>query len=658
MEKTDKTKKAEINAILEKYNLKTPKKSKTNAIPTNFEIKPKDGNSNVIHVVKSAPVSTTISPNPDLGSIPMRPISQPEIPRSPQKPIQPPQQIIKPVLVDTVRKESNNNNNNEASVKNILANDNKLTQMKKLEMPRAVISKNHPKNVIDKVNMFDFIPTVKTTSIEPHPSNTNANTNNAPISTPIVKKPGPQFKTISINPNLSEDESQNYKGSGGSPGSGGSNNSNPPQSIKQIQTNKPTQIIPTPIKNIMNEQKQHQNNQSKFISQNNQPKSSSQNNHTTLPKKPEEIKRVNVDMAIPKANPGISGGGNRSKNAVKQSPEMVEPGLSYLEEQRRELVRQQMAEIERFKKKKAEIIKMKTRKQEIELMKSIEAEKVKLRKIQAKQHELDNIYKNTVSQETVRNNSGQTVRNIIVDIDAKKTRKRLPNQSSIDKPHIPISKKPLTKLQPKPEPIPIPKDNAIPTLPIESVPKIIKQSGKGIDPFPSKDKADLEKNPNPGKDKADLEKNPIPGKDKADLDKDQGPGKDKADLEKNPGPSKDKADFDKDSGPLKYYFKKDKPSLKWPANKDIYNPESYTDKLETISGIPELFNRKQKNDKTPRMEMIKALRDICNFNKIERLDSHQDYILELLYRSMILDKMEFKNLTNYINYKQKDWMAL
>jgi hypothetical protein len=623
MDKTDKTKKAEIAAILEKYNLKAPKKSKTNATPTNFEIKPKDGNANIIHVVKSAPVSTTISPNPDLGSIPIRPISQPQQPikpqQQPQQPIKPQQQpqpqpqpkpqtqpqpqpqpqIIKQVseIVKT---------NIETNVKNILANDNKIAQMKKLEMPLAVISKNHPNNVINKVNMFDFIPTVKPTSIEP--------VKPAPI--PVIKKPvqsgQSQFKTISINPNLSEKESQNYKGSGGSPGSGGGGNSNPTPTIKQIQTNKPTQIIPTPIKNIINEQKQVHSQNS-----NQKPKPISQNNHTTLTTKPEEIKRVNVDMTISKVNPGISGGGNRSKNAVKQSPETVEPGLSYLEEQRRELVRQQMAEIDRFKKKKAEIIKMKTRKQEIELMNSIEAEKVKLRKIQAKQHELDNIYKNTVSQETVRNNSGQSVRNITVDIDAKKTRKRLPNQSNIDKPHIPLSKKPLKQIQsiqkqePTPEPIPIPKDNAIPILPIESVPKIIKQSGKGMD---------------------------------SENDKKEGNNLDSGSS--------------KNSDPLKYYFKKDKPSLKWPANKDIYNPESYTDKLETISGIPEIFNRKQKNDKTPRMEMIKALRDICNFNKIERLDCHQDYILELLYRSMILDKMEFKNLTNYNNYKNMDWMAL
>ena len=37
---TNQSKKAVIQSILEKYNLKPSKKSKTNAIPTNFEIKP------------------------------------------------------------------------------------------------------------------------------------------------------------------------------------------------------------------------------------------------------------------------------------------------------------------------------------------------------------------------------------------------------------------------------------------------------------------------------------------------------------------------------------------------------------------------------------------------------------------------------------------
>jgi len=55
----DKTKKAEINAILEKYNLKAPKKSKTNATPINYEIKPKDNNQ-IIHVSKSNPETPSL----------------------------------------------------------------------------------------------------------------------------------------------------------------------------------------------------------------------------------------------------------------------------------------------------------------------------------------------------------------------------------------------------------------------------------------------------------------------------------------------------------------------------------------------------------------------------------------------------------------------
>ena len=46
---TNQSKKAVIQSILEKYNLKSPKKSKTNAVPVDFEIKPKDENQ-IIHI--------------------------------------------------------------------------------------------------------------------------------------------------------------------------------------------------------------------------------------------------------------------------------------------------------------------------------------------------------------------------------------------------------------------------------------------------------------------------------------------------------------------------------------------------------------------------------------------------------------------------------
>ena len=60
---TNPSKKAAIQSILEKYNLKTPKKSKTNAVPVEYEIKPKDA-SQIIHISKSAPST------PNLPSIP------------------------------------------------------------------------------------------------------------------------------------------------------------------------------------------------------------------------------------------------------------------------------------------------------------------------------------------------------------------------------------------------------------------------------------------------------------------------------------------------------------------------------------------------------------------------------------------------------------
>jgi hypothetical protein len=79
MEKHTKTK-ADIKSILEKYNLKPSKQTKTNNQPTNFEIKPNINQSNVVHISnsntsKSAPTTPTksplipISPPPILNSI-------------------------------------------------------------------------------------------------------------------------------------------------------------------------------------------------------------------------------------------------------------------------------------------------------------------------------------------------------------------------------------------------------------------------------------------------------------------------------------------------------------------------------------------------------------------------------------------------------------
>ena len=61
-------KKAAIQSILEKYNLKPPKKSKTNAVPVEYEVKPKDA-SQIIHLNKSLP-STPGTPNLSSTRIP------------------------------------------------------------------------------------------------------------------------------------------------------------------------------------------------------------------------------------------------------------------------------------------------------------------------------------------------------------------------------------------------------------------------------------------------------------------------------------------------------------------------------------------------------------------------------------------------------------
>ena len=89
--------------------------------------------------------------------------------------------------------------------------------------------------------------------------------------------------------------------------------------------------------------------------------------------------------------------------------------LNHLEEQRKELQKQQMIELQKFKQKKADIIKLNNRKKEIELMKSIEDEKNKLRKIHAKQQELNEIYKTAIAKDISTNiqSGGLSMKNLI-----------------------------------------------------------------------------------------------------------------------------------------------------------------------------------------------------------------------------------------------------
>ena len=295
-------------------------------------------------------------------------------------------------------------------MKSLLDKDKKEIIQQKINMPQAVISKSNSKNTPKNFNLYDFIPTKKEKSSNGNNNIISSNTNNIdnltkptkqlnqsqqeaykklmqqklmqqklmqqqqhaqqqlhqqPQSKPIkvIPKEAP-IKIVSIDPTLSLDKSQDYKGTG------------------DIDTSRRT---PSPVRNILSEQLAKKQQAIKQIAN---------------PEKP--LKTITIDNQV--SNNTVSGGAiasNRKKQSLSRSECSddtleISPELLELAKQRKALQEQQMLELKKFKEKKAQIIKLNNRKKEIELMKSIEAEKQNLLKIQAKQHELNNIYNNQI----------------------------------------------------------------------------------------------------------------------------------------------------------------------------------------------------------------------------------------------------------------------
>ena len=176
-------KKAEINAILEKYNLKTPKKSKVLDKTTNFQIKPKT-EEQIIHVIKQ-PTISTVSKSIQNTSI-NRPITPPIDRPIIQQPINKPilqQPVTKPILQQPIAKlivqslvskqppasrpisqpieNSNRQNSPIISVQTLLNKDKKTIEMQKNEMPKAIINKSNSDDFFNSNNIYKIIPTIK-----------------------------------------------------------------------------------------------------------------------------------------------------------------------------------------------------------------------------------------------------------------------------------------------------------------------------------------------------------------------------------------------------------------------------------------------------------------------------------------------------------------
>jgi len=629
MDKPDNsTKKKDIKAILEKYNLKAPKKSKINNTPSNFEIKQNDPNK-IIHV-NTLPISQPPKPIPQ----PPKPIQQPQSPipqppkpipqpakpiqqppkpipqpakpipqpskpipqpakpipqpakpipqpakpipqpskpiPQPPKPIQhrpptPPQEQFKKITINNVNNTNSSKDEKDSIIKIIENNAKKLLETDKIAIkmgtPKPVISNNNPRDIINSEKMRNFIPKIRqlqntNNNIVDGGSVSTNNNINSNSGHGIIKKE--EYKTIKITGDSISNNNKNITTTNNSQNtnilnSSRNNITKTPDIKKQIKHSLNRQITTKPIINILNERSINE----------------------------KQIKILNVN-----SNNNVNNSNNDNNGNDK---------ITHLEKQRKELQKQQLIELERFKRKKAEILKLNDRKKELALINDIEQEKNKLRKIQEKQHELNNIYNsqiNTPIQNTLDNKTKYASRNIILDIDSKKTKKKI---SFIDVPHLPTSKKPLKQYSQTIE---------TNTKPLETITKPLETITKPDETITKPDETNL---------KIKTKKN--------DKNLDE---------------------------PLKYYFKKDKPELKWPSRDELYNMTKYSNNLNMVISLPQFYNKKQNNDKTGSEEMIKALKDLYQLNNLNNGNFKNDVII-FLYKFLVLQNIEIKPLMNYKN---------
>ena len=340
-------KKAEINAILEKYNLKTPKKSKVLDKTTNFQIKPK----NKFNTKVEEPIINVIKQEPTRPIIPTRPIS-PQSPSQPQqttrpisplqqptRPISPPQQptrAISPLqqptraistqlirniekIVKVIPQKETKESTKEiikpnVSVQTLLDKDKKLIELKKNEMPKAIISKNDANDFFNNNNIYKIIPTKRGAEALALPCYKE-------IPEPI-KQSGGNIKRININPNASEAEVN----------------------------------VDSNYENFENENN-NGNNYNKHIPERNitiQPK----NTHSNYNKR---VSPIANRLYTP--NERIMNNTSNNTNTNTNTNE-----LNQLELRRIHLQEQQQKELEILKHKKSQIVKLHNRKKEIELM--------------------------------------------------------------------------------------------------------------------------------------------------------------------------------------------------------------------------------------------------------------------------------------------------
>ena len=650
--KDDLQKKADIKAIMEKYNLKAPRKSKLQDNKTDYIIKPKD-DKQIIHITKeqqqllekavfaktapkavpqavfakTAPkavpqtveepkaVQQTVEETKVLNVI-KHPINTKEIDKIKSLPDTRKTDVIKPLLIQNQNTQANNNNNNynnkevriaesniqkpsikpplqliekpitkeeiiqkpllqNPSLQTIINNDKHIAEKHKLEMPKAIINKNniHPKDFMNSSNIYNLIPTINPSKQYSHLNNrlNNQSINKTSLDTKIninnIQKNQNTYKNISINPNLSEDASQFYKGE------------------KSL-----------PIRKINEE---FQNNQYEEKKSPSQIKTISNNPKNIIIQKKKDIVNLGIDNS------------NSNANSIQTEENSNSLELNNLEMKRKFLQEQQQTELAKLKYKKEQIHKINNRKKEIELMKSIDYEKQKLRMIQNKQIELNNIINKQTNP--VQQQLQHTQKHIIYNVDAKKTKKNI-NSSFLESSFLEKSRAKssfLEKSRAKNEE----EDSSF----------LEKSRAKNEEEDKKEDKATSIK-----LDKEEREKE----EDKATaikLDK----------VDKIIIKSKDKQKIELNSAPYKYHNKKDVPTLKWASKAELYDVSTFTENLTISLGIqPIFFNKKLIKDKSSLEERIKILQNIYHFKNISKFNNNA---IHSIYKILEYDKIILLN---------------
>jgi len=671
---TNAAKKAAVQSILEKYNLKTPKKSKTNAVPVEYEIKPKDA-SQIIHVSKSAP-STPNQSGISYSSTPVEPhnikiessnvIETKSAPTSPhpqsstiQRYIEQSREPTPTKHISTIDKSSILEKTKMVSVKELLERDKTSREAKKNEMPPAIIQKSSGGGggTQDKINIYNFIPKVRP-SLQETPTTTQVNAK-AIGSSNIISKSGSNnnagnIKRVSINPNLNEEESLNYTGS-------------ETKSIKASEELAARVIqearsrTPSPIRSIQNEK--HNERQTEKIQKSINYNLPSGEHRQALPIAERNCRADLVSPRQIQIQTSASGKQARALRAIqphqvnislqsqqRQSKEELDnmegenSELNYLEAQRKELQRQQLLELQRFKQKKAEIIKLNNRKKEIELMRSIEEEKNKLRKIHAKQQELNEIYKSAVEKDSASKTQagGTTMKRLVAndfDVDAKRTKKNLAgvsvsmiakNKNKFIEPtetanirsgqlkHVNVSGCVSTGIVDKVVLETSIKSKSNSVIVDEGIVEVVQSKSKNQNTLESlngdnvavKDVESKEKSIDTSKSKQMPMSNP------------------KIKNVLVPGET------------LKYYTRKDKKgsAVSWPSKTELYDTSKFEDTLDVFLGVEPFFNRKQNKIKISHDEIMKELKAAYGFQK---LDKFKPDLLEVLYKIIVGDRIKF-----------------